>query len=518
MPVPESIRKVKRPVNTCVEDTGRDTVHRYRVRCRKGVLHVQGGNPRPINGEVVGYIFNGAFVEKKPDSPKPSQAECGADMPDMLSYGSVRLAYDLTRDIFEDLVDVFPLEDACRILVVAILRVIRPGIPDSRIRKEYERTFLLRYYPGLALGGKTIGALLERIGTDGERRLSFFNRRMASVSEGHHVLIDGMLKQDTSEVNSLSAYSRKSRVKGCRDISILYAYDVELGEPLCAQVFPGNCIDASAYADFLRDNKITKGILINDKGFPVKMIEKILETYAELYFITPLKRNDRRIIGNDMLSFSSVIKVDGVEVLCNKKTIMEGKRFLYSFKNIENAYTDDLKYIRKSIKNNSYSTDDYEKRRKSFGVIVFESNCDLDPCVVYRSYRQRWLIELVFKSYKSGLYLDTTREQGDFSVIGSELVNFIATTCTCRILRKAGDAGVMDDRTYHELLDDLRMIWRRSNAPEPPKSDDGAWIHTYKSGLELMEKLGLSEASGQQSDGVPKRKRGRPRKSCAAIA
>ena len=50
MAVPESVRKVKRPVNTIVEDSGRDTVYRYSVRERGEIVYESGGNPRPKNG------------------------------------------------------------------------------------------------------------------------------------------------------------------------------------------------------------------------------------------------------------------------------------------------------------------------------------------------------------------------------------------------------------------------------------------------------------------------------------
>ena len=46
MAVPESVRKVKRPVNTIVEDSGRDTVYRYSVRERGEIVYESGGNPR----------------------------------------------------------------------------------------------------------------------------------------------------------------------------------------------------------------------------------------------------------------------------------------------------------------------------------------------------------------------------------------------------------------------------------------------------------------------------------------
>ena len=37
-------------------------------------------------------------------------------------------------------------------------------------------------------------------------------------------------------------------------------------EPVCAEVFPGNSVDASSYPAFIRDNDIRKGIIVADKG------------------------------------------------------------------------------------------------------------------------------------------------------------------------------------------------------------------------------------------------------------
>ena len=53
MSVPESVRKVARPVNTIVEDSGRDTKYRYAVRERGEIVYENGSNPRPKNGKVI---------------------------------------------------------------------------------------------------------------------------------------------------------------------------------------------------------------------------------------------------------------------------------------------------------------------------------------------------------------------------------------------------------------------------------------------------------------------------------
>lgn len=172
------------------------------------------------------------------------------------------------------------------------------------------------------------------------------------------------------------------------------------------------------------------------------------------------------------------------------------------------------------------------KKKDSFGTIVFESDEDMQPLIAYRSYSDRWLLELVFNRYKNDECLDHTNVQNDFSVIGSEFINFIATTATCRILNKARDAKVLEDETYGDMMEDLSEAWRKVKGPADcilsivnpqkgvllvynihadPSSDDEYWIHTLKNSFQLMEALGLSKPV----PAPPKRKRGRPCKNAS---
>ena len=124
-------------------------------------------------------------------------------------------------------------------------------------------------------------------------------------------------------------------------------------------------------------------------------------------------------------------------------------------------------------------------------------------------YDDRWLLELVLNRYKSDECLDKTNVQGDFSILGSEFINFISTVTTCRLLRQARKAGLLEDMTYGELMDDLSSAWRMVSAPESPSSDDGKWVHTLPSIFKELEALGLSSPP---PNATPK-KRGRPRKN-----
>ena len=205
----------------------------------------------------------------------------------------------------------------------------------------------------------------------------------------------------------------------------------------------------------------------------------------------------------------SMSVLEGIEghVVYKKKQI-RGGRFLYSYRDARKAAIEEADYLTKAENQKTFEPEKYSKKSSLFGVIVFESDQDLDPKTAYQCYDDRWLLELVFNRYKSDDCLDRTNVQGDFSVIGSEFVNFITTVMTCRIIRKATRAGLLNKMSYGDLMDDLSSAWRKADAPQKPKTDDGCWVHTLQIVFEELEALGLSEP-------VPKpepKKRGRKKK------
>ncbi len=520
MAVPAEIRAVPRPVNTIVDDSGRDGPKRYAVRQRSSTRYVPGGNPQPRNGKVVGHIIDYKFVPVN-DAPAPTSST-----PDMLSYGASALVKSVTRDIQDDLLAVYDPPDAFAIMAVAILRVIKPSITANRMSTHYNRCFVCRDYPGIAMSRNSVSDLFQRIGMDGSRRQLFYQRRMLATAVDHHIAVDGTLKQDTSLENDLSAFSYKARTRGYSEISVLYAYDIERMEPICAEVFPGNSIDARSYPAFIRDNDIQRGIIVADKGFPPGKIKEELDKRPELHFLTPIKRNDIRIADNSMLSFDGVLTGINEHVVF-KKAQIKGGRFLYSFKDVKKASKEEAAYLANAKRKNTFSPESYSKKKELFGVLALESDQDLKPETAYKCYEDRWLLELVFKRYKSDGCLDHTNAQGDFSVIGSEFVNYVSTVATCRILRKAEQAGLLDKMSYGELMEDLSSAWRKSDAPPIPATDDGYWVHTLKTVFEELEALGLSTPvpkpepkkrgrkpkPKEQIENKPRRPRGHPRKS-----
>lgn len=111
MAVPESIRKVARPINTVVEDNKREGPKRYAVRERAYVKYVKGGNPQPRNGRIIGHIYEGVFVPVEEKKMNP--------IPEMLSFGASALVKSVTRDIYLDLLDLYPIKDVMSIILSA---------------------------------------------------------------------------------------------------------------------------------------------------------------------------------------------------------------------------------------------------------------------------------------------------------------------------------------------------------------------------------------------------------------
>lgn len=97
MPVPTDIRAVPRPVNTIVDDNGRDGAKRYAVRQHASSKYIPGGNPQPHNGKVIGHIIDHKYVPSHELEAKDTIE------PDMLSYGASALVKTVTRDLKEDL-------------------------------------------------------------------------------------------------------------------------------------------------------------------------------------------------------------------------------------------------------------------------------------------------------------------------------------------------------------------------------------------------------------------------------
>lgn len=490
MGIPEEIRKVERPANTVVVAYGKDK-DKYAVRSRIGCRNIDGRRV-PVEGPIIGHIINGEYV---PIDEKQRVSESPVDIKD---WANIEFVTYCSSDLLDELCEVYHRDDALKLYCMAVLRVCYHGIKDDELKDAYDNSFLSEMYPGVALSRNTVSEFHKDVGKTYSKIVEYMRNRVAKLQESHHLVIDGTLKSDESTVNSLSNYSRKARTKGTRDISVLYAYDVETREPVCSKIYPGNMLDIVAFKDFLNTNRISKGLIIADKGFTVKAANQVFADNPELHYLLPLKRDAALIDHYGMYQFE--MSLDGnPQIVCRKAKINNERKWLYSFRDASKAANEEYAYLQKN--KDDYDPKDHEARREEFGTIVFESDYDC-PCeLIYKAYEERWLIEMVFRYYKDVNEFDETRMHSDYSIISSEFICFLSAVMSSRIVKRFDSAPALEDLSYSKSM---KVLERAKKV-----RIDGEWRPVRLTGkdMDVLTDLGL----------VPKvitvkNPRGRPRK------
>ena len=498
MAIPREILAVERPRNTFVIAYGKDkrlyAVRRY-IGCRR-----EGKRNIPIKGPTIGHIRDGRYI---PTGEDPAFAPAPQPTVELKDWANAALCDRLFADILDDLKAEYPADMALKIWSVAVLRVCNKGANDYELKEMYDESFLSVLRPGAALSKNTVSELHKDVGRTFTRIVRFMRRRAEAIGADASVLLDGTLKSNESKVNSLSDFSRKAKTKGTRDISVLYAFDLDRMEPVCSKCYPGNMLDVTAYEDFISECGVKRGVLVADKGFPASASARHRAENPDLHYLNPIRRNATFIRTHRMLEFEGVLP--DREGISYKKAKIGGKdKWLYSFRDAARAAAEERSWLERAKKEGTYAHAEYEKARQSFGTIVLECDLDLDVGKAYRMYEERWEIELVMRYYKSACEFDETRVHGDYSVIGSEFCDFLATVLTFRLIKAFDNAGLLKKMNYSRVMSLLRR------AKKVRVGDDGEWrlVRINPKQEEMLAALGLTPSA----DVPQRRKPGRPPK------
>lgn len=444
------IRKIWRPTNTILKATKNPNV--YMVIERIGCKYVN-GKRIPQNGKVIGHIIDEKYVEKESSNKKLTNRTIS-----LLRYGNVAFADKMGKNLIESLDKVYDSNDALNIYNLALMRTAFTDIKDYQIEEKYHKSFASVLYPNRDVSKNSISKLLELIGNDFEGIHKFMENRVNEmVGESTKILIDGMLKNDKSKVNSFAGFSYKGRIKGTTDISIICAIDAEKKEPICIKVYKGNLPDFVNSVDFFDEFKLPNGLAISDKGFDLtKWKDKCKD--SKIAYLCPIKRSSKVISKLEL--GKNLEYVEGCEKHVLGKKKKEGEIFYYSFCDLDRKAKEEHDYV--GGKKKKLDPKKYEKKKDSFGTVTFKSNLDLSLKQIYDYYALRWEIELVFKMYKGILSMNTTRVHDNPSVIGTEFINFLSVIITCRMKNKLNELGYFKNDSFNNILDRLSDIIKTS--------------------------------------------------------
>jgi len=496
MPIPKEILEVERPTNTVVIAYGKAKNY-YGVRQRVGCKN-DGGRHLPVNGPTIGHIVSGRYVPIAIEEPT-GISESAIDLKEWanVAFCDSKFAY-----IQEELLRVYSRHDMLQIYNIAILRVCVPGIKDYELKEAYDTSFLSEIYPGVALSKNTVCELMNNLGKTCSRITMFMQNRTAAVNIEHHLLIDGTLKSNESKVNTLSDFSRKAKTKGTRDICVMFAFNLEEMEPVCSKCYPGNMLDITAYGSFIRENGITRGLIVADKGFPASAAQDYFRNNPDLHYLNPIKRNSTLIEKYAMLDFTGILPGEG-GITYQKEKCNDVNKWLYSFRDAYRAAKEEQDWLKRAKKDGTYNLEALREKQRVFGTIVLECDLDLAPEIVYKAYDNRWEIEIAIRYYKSACEFDETRVHDDYSVIGSEFCDFLSTLLTFRLIKAFDSVKLLEYMTYNMIMSSLQRA-------KKVKVSDGEWqlikISPYL--VEILQKLNILETPVS----IPK-KRGRPKKA-----
>ena len=514
MPIPKEILAVERPVNTVVFAYGKNK-NLYAVKQRIGCKYKDGGR-YPVTGPTIGHIVNNKFVPCPDISPMASVSDVAIDLKD---WANIELCNVLFKDMLIDLLKYYNRSDAEKLYCIALLRVCYPAIKDCELRQKYLESFLSELYPGVGLSKNTVSTFFMDVGRTCSRIVGFMRERVGRISDDDHVLIDGTLKSNESKINTLSDFSRKAQLKGSKDISVLYAFDLEKMEPVCSKCFPGNMLDQSAYENFIAEFQLTRGIIVADKGFPASSANQYFATHRDLHFLNPIKRNSKIIEQEKLYEYEGILDNKEIQVTYKKLRSETEQKYYYSFRDLYRAGLEERDWILRQQSQKAFSYRDYEQKKMSFGTVVLESDIDLAPEIAYKAYEDRWQIELVMRFYKHACFFDETRVHSDYSVIGTEFCDFLAVLLTYRLLKKFDSIGILKLMTYKKVM----AILRRAKKVKLPGEKSWSLIKMLVKQQQILQALGLTPKPSSlgatkttptvSAPPIMKRARGRPRKN-----
>lgn len=454
MQIPLEIKNVERPKNTVV----RNYFGKYKVikRTCKNINK----KPTPIDKEIVGEIIDFKFVPYDVPIPvgtrkKSNKSDSSIDVKD---YGNVALFTQDSKDILEDLKKHFEDTVALKLYIIAVIRCSYPKAVNRDLKHYYQTSFLSEMFKNVGLSESMLPEFFESVGRHYSAIEKFMIDRLKQFS-GKIQIIDATLKSYNSCESIFSRWSRKGRIKGSKDFTLLYTYDLNSKEPIYHRPYSGNMLDSTVFDDYINNIPGNNEIIIGDKGFKTEYITDKISKGNSIRYLFPLKRNSS-IIKNICLDFTPVAIKD--KQLFGAKTVINNK-YYYLFKDLEIEANEKKANYAKKVTQANFNYNAFKEESNSYGTIAFESNIDLSFEDVYTMYDSRWEIEQMFDFYKNILELSNARVHTDMRIYTTEFINYLSLIIGCRVKNKLVRLQLHTKYSFKQILEYLKSYTKQSS-------------------------------------------------------
>nr|WP_307922833.1 transposase [Mycoplasmopsis bovis] len=412
------------------------------------------GKAIPKDLAIVGEIVDYKFVPFETPIPVGTRSKKNQEKTDIKDYGNIAIFTKNSNDILEKLLTHFDSSTAYKLYVIAILRCAYPKAVNRDLKFYYETSFMSELFKKVGLSESLLPDFFEKTGRAYSNIHNFMLDRINEF-KGRVQIIDGTLKSYNSDEVTFSQWSRKGKVKGSKDFTLLYTCVLYDQRANLSQTIPRKYAGFWLFLRTFWKMCLASGeILVADKGFRTKAITELLEQNKNVKYLLPLKRNTTLIRAEKLDENLAPVKIKDKQLLGSKKQI-NGK-FFYLFKDLEIAGKESVGNYQKHLKRNTFNIDEFNKNNQFFGVIVFESNVDLSLEDVYTLYDQRWEIEEMFNFYKNILELSKTRVHSEMKVYTTEFINYLSLIIATKVKNNFIRLNLHQNYSFRQIIEYLR--------------------------------------------------------------
>lgn len=369
------------------------------------------------------------------------------DVRSIYEYGNSRFLASMVEDLVEPLKEAFP-EDYREIIAMGIVKLLQPT-PIKLVKSRWEKLHLSRELDA-SLSPNTLSEKLRRIGADVIGQKLFFEHLM----NGNRVLVFDMSSVFSySENLRLAERGYNSEGLYLKQINFVLLVSHRKRLPVMIKPIPGSVRDIKALKTAIDEVFRAKCTLVMDRGPASYVIPELLRG-KKIGFVLPLKRNFRIVDYGMPLRKSFLFMNRGIN-WGRKKT---DKGFLYLFEDVKLRGEEETNFI-KLVREGRKKRSQLERERRKFGKIPILSNLDKEGEAVYKLYKCRQRIEVVFDALKNELENDKTYLSDDDAIRGYFFVSFVSLYLYCKILEMLRQRKYVGKVSVNELLFELSKVY-----------------------------------------------------------
>ena len=431
------------------------------------------GRAKKITGAYLGRITENGFIPKGSKAPKSKPTVT------VKEYGATAAAIELGEDLLNKLREKFGKSGEV-VFAIALSRLIEQS-PFKRTEIQYSNSYISEILPDLKLSSKDISIFNAEFGKKRNEIVEFMR---GFIGDDAHILFDGTSIISNSQNMNINRPGYNSHGKFDPQFNLMYAFSVDVKQPVYYRVIPGNIRDMSALSLSLQESGMRNGIVVADKGFGSDDNFKEINA-SGLKYVVPLKRNSTEI---DYSAFKESDKsnFDGFFMYQGKQIWYKRNGNIHSFLNPEMKVEEERTYLANIERNcNGFTLENFHAKQHTFGTITLKTNVDSTSKEIYLIYKQRGEIEQSFDFLKNLLEQDKSYMQSETSLESWAFINHIALLLCYRIYSLLKQHDVISQYSVADFLSHLKYIKK--------VKVDGVWCTSEinKKTAKLLDKIGL---------------------------